>query len=47
MKPEEKTELEDAETVFRRLLDWNIEDREGTQDVQGKLAEVLGRTGYN
>ena len=45
MTEDEKAELEDAETVCRRFLAWDLEDREGLRecDVKAKLAEVLGK----
>lgn len=40
MTEEERQELADAEAVFKRFLEWDIEAED--QDVMGRLAEVLG-----
>jgi len=48
MTVEERAELEDAEAVCRRFLEWNLspEENEGV-DVNARLAFVLGRNEKN
>lgn len=43
MTKEEKKDLEDAEAVFKRFLDWRLDEWSDEQvDVLGKLREILG-----
>ncbi|KAJ7505221.1 muts domain V-domain-containing protein [Mycena galericulata] len=42
MTEKERKDLEDAEAVCRRFLQWNLEG-DGGGNVKGRLAEVLGR----
>lgn len=48
MTVEERADLEDAEAVCRRFLEWNLspEENEGV-DVNARLAIVLGRNEKN
>jgi DNA mismatch repair protein MSH5 len=42
MTDKEREDLEDAEAVCRKFLQWNL-DGDGGGNVKGRLAEVLGR----
>jgi DNA mismatch repair protein MSH5 len=42
MSEMEREDLEDAESVCRKFLKWNLEG-DGGGNVKGRLAEVLGR----
>lgn len=44
MTDEEKADLEDAEAVCRRFLQWKLDQVEECEDVKARLAQVLGRT---
>ncbi|KAJ7459929.1 DNA mismatch repair protein MutS [Mycena latifolia] len=46
MTENERADLEDAEAVCRRFLQWNLEG-DGGGNVKGRLAEVLGRKDEN
>lgn len=43
MTDEERDDLDDAEAVCRRFLQWKLDKVEEGEDVKGMLAQVLGR----
>lgn len=48
MTIEERKDLEDAEAVCRRFLEWNLSPAENEHvDVNGRLALILGRNEKN
>lgn len=42
MSEQEKLDLQQAETVCRRFLAWNLEPDSGVYDVKEKLRQILG-----
>lgn len=49
MTEEELLDLEDAESVCRRFLAWDLDDKRdlGEGGVRAKLAEVLNRNSHD
>lgn len=49
MTEEELLDLEDAESVCRRFLAWDLDDKRGLGEggVRAKLAEVLNRNSHD